>query len=84
MIFVQRWKDDVRTASNRFCAGKLFNTQCFMLEISWKGSKTVPMKDGTERKFINDNDTVIMRGFAEKDGVRIGFGEVSAKVLPTK
>ncbi|MDG1476484.1 MAG: fumarylacetoacetase, partial [Vicingaceae bacterium] len=55
-----------------------------MLEISWKGTKTVPMKDGTERKFINDNDTVIMRGFAEKDGVRIGFGEVAAKVLPAK
>ena len=55
-----------------------------MLEISWKGTRTVPMKDGTERKFINDNDTVIMRGFAEKDGVRIGFGEVAAKVLPAK
>jgi fumarylacetoacetase len=55
-----------------------------MLEISWKGTKTVPMKDGSERKFINDNDTVIMRGFAQKDGVRIGFGEVAAKVLAAK
>ena len=55
-----------------------------MLEISWKGTKTVPMKDGSERKFIKDNDTVIMRGYAEKDGVRIGFGEVAAKVLPAK
>jgi len=55
-----------------------------MLELSWKGTKTIPMKDGTERKFINDNDTVIMRGFAEKDGLRIGFGEVAAKVLPAK
>lgn len=53
-----------------------------MLELSWKGTKTIPLKDGTERKFINDNDTVIIRGFAEKNGVRIGFGEVSAKVLP--
>lgn len=55
-----------------------------MLEISWKGTKPFKMNDGTERKFINDNDTVIMRGFAEKDGVRIGFGEVLAKVLPAK
>lgn len=55
-----------------------------MLELSWKGTKTIPMKDGTERKFINDNDTVIMRGFAEKDGLRIGFGEVAAKVLSAK
>lgn len=55
-----------------------------MLEISWKGTKPVQMPDGTERKFINDNDTVIMRGFSEKNGVRIGFGECVAKVLPAK
>jgi fumarylacetoacetase len=55
-----------------------------MLEISWKGTKSVTMADATERKFIADNDTVIMRGHAEKDGVRVGFGEVSTKVLPTK
>lgn len=55
-----------------------------MLEISWKGTKPFKMNDGTERKFIEDNDTVIIRGFSEKDGVRIGFGEVLAKVLPAK
>lgn len=55
-----------------------------MLEISWKGTKPFPMPDGSERKFINDGDTVIMRGFSEKNGVRIGFGEVSTKVLPAK
>lgn len=55
-----------------------------MLEISWKGTKPFPMSDGSERKFINDNDTVIMRGYAEKDGLRIGFGEVSSKLLPAK
>ncbi|MDT8412849.1 MAG: fumarylacetoacetase [Vicingaceae bacterium] len=54
-----------------------------MLEISWKGSKSVAMPDGSERKFILDNDTVIMRGFAQKNGVRVGFGEVKTKVLPT-
>ena len=53
-----------------------------MLEITWRGTKPVKMKDGSERKFINDNDTVIMRGYAEKDGVRIGFGEAKGKVLP--
>lgn len=55
-----------------------------MLEISWKGTKPFKMDDGTERKFIEDNDTVIIRGFSEKNGVRIGFGEVLAKVLPAK
>lgn len=55
-----------------------------MLELSWKGSKTVKLNGGEERKFIQDKDTVIMRGHCEKDGVRIGFGEVSTKVLPAK
>ena len=53
-----------------------------MLELSWRGSKPIPMPDGSERKFINDGDTVVMRGFGTKDGVRIGFGEVRTKVLP--
>jgi fumarylacetoacetase len=53
-----------------------------MLEITWKGTKPFQMPDGPERKFINYHDTVIMRGFCEKDGVRSGFGEVAAKVLP--
>lgn len=52
-----------------------------MLELSWKGTKPVTLKDGSERKFINDNDTVIMRGYCQKDGVRIGFGEAKGKVL---
>lgn len=55
-----------------------------MLEISWKGTKPVQMKDGSERKFIHDHDTVIMRGHSEKNGIRIGFGEVITKVLPSK
>lgn len=55
-----------------------------MLETTWKGTKPVKMLDGTDRKFIADYDTVIMRGYTEKNGVRIGFGEVAAKVLPAK
>jgi fumarylacetoacetase len=55
-----------------------------MLEIAWKGTKPVKMPDGSERKFIHDNDTIIMRGYSEKDGLRIGFGEVSTKILPAK
>ena len=55
-----------------------------MLEISWKGTKPVSMPDGSERKFIQNGDTVIMRGHAEHNGVRIGFGEVATKVLPSK
>ncbi len=53
-----------------------------MLELTWRGSKPLSMPDGSERKFIQDGDTIILRGYAEKDGLRIGFGEVSGKVLP--
>lgn len=53
-----------------------------MLELSWKGTKPVTLDDGTERKFIEDGDTVIMRGYCEKEGLRIGFGEVRSTVLP--
>lgn len=53
-----------------------------MLELSWKGTKPIPMPDGSERKFINDFDTVIMKGYCEKENIRVGFGEVSTKVLP--
>jgi len=55
-----------------------------MLELSWKGTKPLSMPDGSERKFINDGDTVIMKAHSAKDNVRIGFGEVRTKVLPTK
>ena len=55
-----------------------------MLELSWKGTKPLKMNDGSERKFINDNDTVIMRGYCEKNGKKIGFGEVKTKLLPAK
>ena len=54
-----------------------------MLELTWKGSKPITLSDGEERKFLEDGDTVIMRGFGEKDGIRVGFGEVRATVLPT-
>lgn len=55
-----------------------------MLELTWKGSKPITLPNGTERKFIQDGDTVIMKGYCEKHGIRIGFGEVAAKVLPAK
>jgi fumarylacetoacetase len=53
-----------------------------MLELTWRGTKPLKMSDGTERKFINDYDTVIMRGYGLYNGIRIGFGEVLNKVLP--
>ncbi|RNC91898.1 MAG: fumarylacetoacetase [Allomuricauda sp.] len=65
-------------------SGKDEDSYGSMLELAWMGTKPLKMKDGSERKFILDGDTVTMRGYAEKDGKRVGFGEVTAKVLPAK
>ena len=55
-----------------------------MLELTWKGTKPIKMNDGSERKFINDRDTVILRGYCKKDKVRIGFGECKGKLRKAK
>ncbi len=53
-----------------------------MLELTYGGKTSIKLNDGTERKFINDGDTVIFKGFCKNNGTRIGFGEVSNKLLP--
>lgn len=53
-----------------------------MLELTWSGKNPIKLNDGSERKFINDNDTIIMTGYCENKEIRIGFGEVSSKLLP--
>lgn len=53
-----------------------------MLELAWKGTKPLKLSDGSEHSFIQNGDTVVLRGYAEKQGVRIGFGEVRNKIIP--
>ena len=55
-----------------------------MLELTWGGKNPITLKDGTSRKFIENGDSVIIKGFAEKNGIRIDFGEVRNMVLPSK
>ena len=54
-----------------------------MLELSWGGKNPIELKDGSTRTFINDMDTVTMRGYCEKNNIRVGFGEVKSKILPS-
>ncbi|GAA4440046.1 fumarylacetoacetase [Pontibacter saemangeumensis] len=54
-----------------------------LLELTWRGTQPLQLQDGTERKFLKDFDTVVMRGYGEFDGIRIGFGELKNQVLPT-
>ena len=55
-----------------------------LLELTWRGTKPLQMPDGTERKFLLDGDTLILKGWCEKDGVRIGFGDCAGKILPAR
>ncbi|MBN1649883.1 MAG: fumarylacetoacetate hydrolase family protein, partial [Bacteroidales bacterium] len=55
-----------------------------LLELSWKGTKPLKFEDGSIRRFLEDNDTVIFRGYAQKKGLRIGFGECITTILPAK
>ena len=54
-----------------------------MLELSWGGKNPIELKDGSKRTFINDMDTITMRGYCEKNNKRVGFGEVKSKILPS-
>ena len=65
-------------------SGKDVGSYGSMLELAWAGTKPVEMADGSTRKFIEDYDTVTMRGYAQKGDMRVGFGEVQTQVLPAK
>merc|ERR1712048_371565 len=53
-----------------------------LLEQSWRGTQKIRLVDGSERTFLEDGDTVVMRGFCQGDGFRIGFGDCSGTILP--
>ncbi|RYZ74376.1 MAG: fumarylacetoacetase, partial [Proteobacteria bacterium] len=53
-----------------------------LLELTRRGQQPLTLPDGTTRAWLEDGDTVIMRGYAQKEGLRIGLGEVRGTVLP--
>eukprot|EP01138_Halocafeteria_seosinensis_P015496 gb/GECG01015814.1/.p1 GENE.gb/GECG01015814.1/~~gb/GECG01015814.1/.p1 ORF type:complete len:446 (+),score=52.21 gb/GECG01015814.1/:1-1338(+) len=52
-----------------------------MLELCWKGTNPIKLPNGEERKFLQDGDEVVMKGYCQKAHVRIGFGDCRGKVL---
>jgi fumarylacetoacetase len=55
-----------------------------MLELAWRGTKPLQMPDGSERSFLQDGDRVIMRGWAQGNGFRIGLGTTEGTVQPAQ
>lgn len=55
-----------------------------MLELAWKGTEPVELPSGETRAFLEDGDRVVMTGWAQGDGYRVGFGAVEGRVLPAQ
>ena len=53
-----------------------------LMELSWAGREPISLNTGQSRTFIEDGDTLTLRGAAEGDGYRVGFGACSGKILP--
>jgi fumarylacetoacetase len=53
-----------------------------LLEISWNGTEPVELASGIRRTFLEDGDSLVMRGWCQGDGFRVGFGEVEGTITP--
>ena len=55
-----------------------------LLEISWNGTEPVELASGIVRTFLEDSDSLVMRGWCQGDGYRVGFGEVEGTILAAR
>jgi len=60
------------------------NQRGSLLEISWNGTEPVELASGVTRAFLEDGDSLVMRGWCEGDGYRVGFGEVEGTIVPAE
>ncbi|WP_456461034.1 fumarylacetoacetase [Lutibacter sp.] len=65
-------------------SGPTKNSFGSMLELTWAGKEPIKLKDGTQRTFFNNGDTIILRGSCENNNIKIGFGKCSGKILPPR
>jgi fumarylacetoacetase len=66
-------------------SGKEKSERGSMLELSWRGTEPIDLPSGEQRRFLEDGDEIIMKGFCEREGFRrIGFGECRGRILPAE
>ena len=53
-----------------------------MLELTWRGANPIKLPNGETRKWLEDGDKLTITGWCQGDGYRVGFGEVSGRILP--
>jgi fumarylacetoacetase len=52
-----------------------------MLELTWRGANPLKLPNGETRKWLEDGDTLAISGWCQGDGYRVGFGEVSGRII---
>ncbi|MGB7068515.1 MAG: fumarylacetoacetase [Pyrinomonadaceae bacterium] len=63
-------------------SGKYKNERGCLLEMTWRGTEPIDLPSGEQRRFLEDGDEVIMKGYCERDGFRrIGFGECRGRII---
>jgi fumarylacetoacetase len=55
-----------------------------LLELTWNGQRPLVLDDGSQRSFVQDGDEVVMSGWCQGEGYRIGFGQVRGTVQPAR
>lgn len=65
-------------------SGKTPDSYGSLLELSWGGKNPITLPDGSTRTFLEDGDTIVIKGFAKKDDYFVDFGEVRTTILPCK
>src|SRR5699024_4061607 len=65
-------------------SGKSKESRGSLMELTWRGADPLLLSSGEERVWIEDGDTVILTGWCQGAGFRVGFGEVRAQILPAR
>ena len=63
-------------------SGSTKDSRGSLLELSWGGKEPITLDTGETRGFLEDGDTLTLRGHAQGDGYRIGFGTCAGRILP--
>ncbi len=64
-------------------SGKEKSERGCLLEMTWRGKEPIELPNGEQRRFLEDGDEIIMKGYCEREGFRrIGFGECRGRILP--
>ena len=66
-------------------SGREKNERGCLLELTWRGTEPIELPSGETRRFLEDGDEIIMKGYCEREGFRrIGFGECRGRIIPAE